>query len=88
MASMEKGLVIDKKETDALEAKVYSFVESLEEFIPRSHDRNRLSFDLLKSLRGEGDSVFTTIKKNKLQIKNISLEELASKIEKELKELG
>lgn len=88
MASMEKGLVIDKNETDVLEAKVYSYIYSLEEFIPREHDRNRLSFDLLKSVRGEGDSVFLTIKKNKLEIKNISIEELSSRIEEELKKLG
>ncbi len=88
MASMEKGLVIDKNETDVLEAKVYSYIDSLAEFIPREHDRNRLSFDLLKSIRGEGDSVFLTIKKNKLEIKNISIEELASRIEEELKKLG
>ncbi len=88
MASMEKGLVIDKNETDVLEAKVYSYIDSLEEFIPREHDRNRLSFDLLKSVRGEGDSVFLTIKKNKLEIKNISIEELSSRIEEELKKLG
>ena len=88
MASMEKGLVIDKNESDVLEAKVYSYIDSLDEFIPRANDRNRLSFDLLKSLRGEGDSVFLTIKKNKLQIQNISIEELASRIEEELKKLS
>jgi hypothetical protein len=36
---------------------------------------------LLKSIRGEGDSFFTTLKKNKLHIENISIEDLSKKIE-------
>ncbi len=87
MASMEKGLVIDKNETDVLEVKVYSFVDSLSEFLPIENDRNRLSYDLLKSLRGEGDSIFITLKKNKLKITNISLEDLTEKIESGLAQL-
>jgi hypothetical protein len=81
MATMEKGIVIDKNESDALEVKVYSFINTLSEFLPIENDRNRLSFDLLKSIRGEGDSFITTLKKNKLHIENISIEDLSKKIE-------
>ncbi len=87
MATMEKGIVIDKNNSDSLEEKVYSFINTFSEFLPVENDRNRLSFDLLKSIRGEGDSVFTTIKKNKLHIEKISLEDLAHKVENGLKEI-
>ena len=40
----------------SLEKQVYSFVDSLKEFIPVDNDRNRLSYGLIKYLSGDGDA--------------------------------
>jgi hypothetical protein len=65
---------------DSLESKVYSIVENLREYIPVMNDRNRLGFGLYKYMKGEGDRPEILVKTSKLDIKNISLDELAEKI--------
>ncbi|MBA4320332.1 MAG: hypothetical protein C0412_18195, partial [Flavobacterium sp.] len=40
---------------NSIEKKVYSFVDTFAQYIPVPNDRNRLSFCLLKYLKGEGD---------------------------------
>ncbi len=85
--ALEKGLVVEKHETDALEHKVYSFVETLSEYLPIANDRARLSYDLVKYLWGESDTVDVIVKKNKVKIVNITFEELVDKISKGLDEI-
>ena len=65
---------------DSLESMVYSIVENLREYIPVMNDRNRLGFSLYKYMKGEGDRPEILVKTSKLDIKNISLDELAEKI--------
>ena len=69
---------------DSLEKKVYSIVEKFKDNIPEPNERNRLAFALLGYLKGEGDKPFITVKENKLNLKNITNEELANKLENEL----
>jgi hypothetical protein len=72
---------------ESIEKKVYSLVNSFENYIPLMNDRNRLSFALLNYLKGEGDSPAITVRNNKLTLQNISKEELAKKIEEKLAEI-
>lgn len=72
---------------DSLEKKVYSMVNSLEEYIPIMNHRNRLAFSLLNYLKGEGDPPLITVRNNKLTLQNITQAELAKKIEEKLREI-
>lgn len=72
---------------DSLEKKVYNIIESFKEFLPIMNDRNRLAFSLYKYLKGEGDEPLTAVKTNKLKIVGISVEELAKKIDEEIKKI-
>ncbi len=72
---------------DSLEKRVYNLVESLKDYLPIMNDRNRLAFSLYKYLKGEGDEPFITVKNNKLKIVGMSEEQLAQKIEEELKKI-
>lgn len=72
---------------DSLESKVYAIVDNLGEYIPVMNDRNRLGFGLYKYMRGEGDRPEILVKTSKLDIKNISLDELAEKINAALSKL-
>ncbi len=64
----------------SLEKRVYSFVDSLKEFIPVHNDRNRLSYGLIKFLRGDGDAPEVLVQSTKVEIANISASELAQKL--------
>jgi len=72
---------------DSIEKKVYSFIDSLEKYIPLMNDRNRLSFSLLNYLRGEGDPPEITVRNNKLTLENTTQSELAKMIDAKLPEL-
>jgi len=72
---------------DSIEKKVYSLVNSFENYIPIINDRNRLAFALLNYLKGQGDSPAITVRNNKLTLHNISKDELAKKIEEKLAEI-
>ncbi len=64
----------------SLEKQVYSFVDSLAEFIPVDNDRNRLSYGLIKYLSGDGDAPEVLVQSTKVEIANISASELAQKL--------
>jgi hypothetical protein len=72
---------------DSIEKKVYSLINSFENYIPIMNDRNRLSFALLNYLRGQGDPPAITVRNNKLTLQNISKDELAKKIEEKLADI-
>lgn len=72
---------------DSLEKKVYNIVESFKEYLPVMNDRNRLAFSLFKYLKGEGDAPLMAVKTNKLKIVGLTEEELASKIDEEIKKI-
>jgi len=75
---------VKKAAEDSIESKVYLIVENLKEFIPVANDRNRLSYCLFKYLNGEGDEPKITLKSSKIEIKGISVAELAKKLDAEL----
>ena len=85
--SLEKGKVVEKHEVDSLEHKVYSFIDSLSEYLPIANDRARLSYDFVKYFWGESDTPEIILKKNKVKIEGISFEELVEKIKKGLEEI-
>ncbi len=64
----------------SLEKQVYTFVDSLQEYMPIDNDRNRLSYGLIKYLSGEGDPPEVLVQSTKVHIKNISASELAQKL--------
>ena len=70
---------------DSIEKKVYTIIDSLEEYLPLMNDRNRLSFALLNFIHGKGDPPEITVRNNKLTIKNITQNELANLIGEKLK---
>lgn len=72
---------------DSIEKKVYGLVERLAEYIPVPNDRNRLGYNLVKYLQGEGDEPAILVKSTKIKIVGIETGALASKIEAELKNL-
>ena len=69
---------------DSIEKKVYTLVDTFENYIPIMNDRNRLAFALLNYLKGQGDPPLVTVRNNKLTLQNISKDELAKKIEEKL----
>jgi hypothetical protein len=71
----------------SLEKKVYGIVESLNEYIPFTNDRNRLGFGLFKFMNKEGDPPKVLLNSAKIRIKGISVEELAKKIDSALEQL-
>jgi len=71
-------------EKDSIEAQAYAIVEKYKENIPRMNDRNRLGYNLVKKLLGEGDDTFTIVKNNKLILEGISERELAERFAKDL----
>lgn len=72
---------------DSLEKKVYNITESFKENLPIMNDRNRLAFSLFKYLKGEGDEPLVAIKTNKLKIVGLTVEELAKRIDEEIKKI-
>ncbi len=78
---------VKKSSDDSLESKVYTIVESLKDYIPVMNDRNRLGFGLYKYMKGEGDKPEILVKTSKLNVQNISLDELAEKINVALSKL-
>lgn len=72
---------------DSLEKKVYNIIESFKDNLPIMNDRNRLAFSLFKYLKGEGDAPLMTVKTNKLKIVGLTEEELAKRIDEELKKI-
>ena len=69
---------------DSIEAQAYAIVEKYKENIPRVNDRNRLGYNLVKNLNGEGDDPLTIVKNNKLILEGISEKELAARFEEDL----
>lgn len=73
---------------DSLEKKVYNIIESFKDNLPIMNDRNRLAFSLFKYLKGEGDAPLIAVKTNKLKIVGLTEEELAKRIDEELKKIS
>lgn len=71
----------------SIEKKVYNLIDTFAEFLPIPNDRNRLSFCLLKYLKGEGDKPEILVKTQKLKIEGISKKELAEKLSAGLVEI-
>ena len=72
---------------DSLEKQIYKLVDSLEVYIPIANDRNRLSYNLFKFMTGEGDVPIVSIKNSKVVISDITVEELALKLEEGLQDI-
>ena len=71
----------------SIEKKVYSIVELFSEHVPITNDRNRLAFGLYKFLSGEGDPPEVIVRSAKLKVEGITLDDLAKKIDEELKKI-
>ncbi len=71
----------------SLEKKVYSIVEALSEYIPVTNDKNRLGFGLYKFMKGEGDPPGVLLRSAKIKVTGISLDELAARLDLELKNI-
>ncbi len=78
---------VKKAPEDSLESKVYSMVEKFKEYIPLTNERNRLSYCLFKYLNGEGDEPKITLKTSKIHLEGIMSDELAKKLDEELKKI-
>ena len=72
---------------DSLEKKVYTIADSFEQYIPIMNDRNRLGYNLYKFMTGEGDAPEIIVRNAKLNIQNISFDQLAKKISQELEKI-
>ena len=69
----------------SLEKKCYDIVDKYKEFIPIMNDRNRLGFNLVKFIQGEGDSPEILVKSTKIKLEGISQQDLAAKLNDDLK---
>ena len=72
----------------SLEKKVYNIVESFGQYIPIINDKNRLGYCLFKFMKGEGDPPKITLRSAKIKVVGISLDELAQKLNTELKKIS
>jgi hypothetical protein len=72
----------------SLEKKVYTIVESFGEYIPISNDKNRLGYCLFKYMNKEGDPPVIALRSAKIKVVGISIDELAQKIDAELKKIS
>lgn len=72
----------------SLEKKVYNIVEKFGEYIPITNDKNRLGYCLFKFVKGEGDPPKIALRSAKIKVEGISIDELASKIDVELKTIN
>jgi hypothetical protein len=71
----------------SLEKKVYAIAESFSQYVPVINDRNRLGYCLYKFVSGEGDPPKILLRSAKIKVTGISLDELAGKIDAELKKI-
>lgn len=78
---------VKKAPEDSIESKVYSMVESYNQYVPIANDRNRLAFCLYKYLKGEGDEPKITLKNAKIGVTGISAEDFAKKLDDELSKI-
>lgn len=72
----------------SLEKKVYNIVDNFKEYIPITNDKNRLGYCLFKFMKGEGDSPKVALRSAKIKVVGIQIDELASKIDAELKKIS
>lgn len=70
-----------------LEKKVYNIVGQFAEHIPITNDKNRLGYCLFKFMKGEGDPPKVALRSAKIKVVGISIDELANKIDSELKKV-
>jgi len=73
---------------NSIEKKVYNIVEQFGNYIPITNDKNRLGFCLYKFMKGEGDAPKVLLRSAKIKVVGISLDELAEKIDSELKKVS
>jgi len=72
----------------SLEKKVYNIVESFANHIPITNDKNRLGYCLFKFMKGEGDPPNVALRSAKIKVVGISVDDLAKKIDTELKNIS
>jgi hypothetical protein len=72
----------------SIEKKVYNIVELFSSNIPITNDKNRLGFGLYKFMKGEGDPPKVLLRSAKIKVVGIRLDELAEKIDAELKKIS
>ena len=70
------------------EKKVYNIVEQFSEYIPITNDKNRLGYCLFKFMKGEGDPPKIALRSAKIKVVGISINELAEKLDTELKKIS
>jgi stress response protein YsnF len=71
----------------SIEKKVHNIVELFAEQLPIPNDRIRLAFGLYKFLSGEGDPPKVLVASSKLKIEGITTDDLAKKIDEQLKKI-
>jgi hypothetical protein len=71
----------------SIEKKVYNIVEQFCEHIPITNDKNRLGYCLFKFMKGEGDPPKVALRSAKIKVVGISIDELAAKMDVELKKI-
>ena len=62
-------------------------VEKFAEYIPITNDKNRLGYCLFKFMKGEGDPPKVALRSAKIKVVGIPIDELAIKIDAELKSI-
>jgi hypothetical protein len=72
---------------NSVEKKVYNIVEQFSNYIPITNDKNRLGFGLYKFMKDEGDAPKILLRSAKIKVVGIQIDELAEKIDSELKKV-
>lgn len=73
-----------KAKENSIEKQVYNIVDKFSNNIPIPNDRNRLAFNLVKYMLGEGDAPEILVKSTKIELVGITQAELAASLNEEL----
>jgi len=71
---------LKKFDENSIESKVYTFIDTLDEYIVTPNDRYRMSYGVIKFLEGDGDAPEVLVHSTKVNITGISADDLAAKI--------
>ena len=78
---------INKFNENTIERKAYDLAESFSKYLPIANHRNRLGFNIYKTLTGEGDSAEMIIKTGKYKLEGIEKAEFINLLKSELAKL-
>ncbi len=72
---------------ESIEKQVYSILEKFESNIPVAGDRYRMAYNIYKYVMGEGDAPEILVKSAKIELVDLTQNELAASLNEELQRI-